>query len=167
MSRIGNVIDQLVETGREVGPALGTIVTSLSKASAALGVSTWQVFLSTLDASAQILNSTLVPVLNVTAGLMQNNQGAVVALAAAFLAFKTIPALIGRISGAITLSEPRHPPLPDECRDSSLQHAMSSLRPVEWLRQAALDLCLWGASAPRSQPSDSTHRSLLVCRPLS
>lgn len=102
MSRIGNVIDQLVETGREVGPALGTIVTSLSKASAALGVSTWQVFLSTLDASAQILNSTLVPVLNVTAGLMQNNQGAVVALAAAFLAFKTIPALIGRISGAIT-----------------------------------------------------------------
>lgn len=102
MSRIGNVIDQLVETGHEVGPALGTIVTSLSKASAALGVSTWQVFLSTLDASAQILNSTLVPVLNVTAGLMQNNQGAVVALAAAFLAFKTIPALIGRISGAIT-----------------------------------------------------------------
>ncbi|MBT9295326.1 tape measure protein [Rhodococcus sp. GOMB7] len=102
MSRIGNVIDQLVETGHEVGPALGTIVTSLSKASAALGVSTWQVFLSTLDASAQILNSTLVPVLNVTAGLMQNNQGAVLALAAAFLAFKTIPALIGRISGAIT-----------------------------------------------------------------
>lgn len=102
MSQIGNVVDRLVETGKAVGPSLGTIGTSLSKASAALGVSTWGIFLNTLDASAQILNSTLVPVLNVTAGLMENNQGAVVGLAAAFLAFKTIPALLGRVSAATT-----------------------------------------------------------------
>lgn len=101
MSQIGNIIDQLVETGKEVGPAVGSIATSLSTASAALGVSTWQIFLTTLDASAQILNSTLVPVLNVTAGLMENNQGAVIGLAAAFLAFKTIPAIMGRIAPSI------------------------------------------------------------------
>ncbi|RYE43646.1 MAG: hypothetical protein EOP24_27355 [Hyphomicrobiales bacterium] len=102
LSRIGSVLDQLIETGKAVGPALGSIGTTLAKASAGLGISTWEIFLTTLEASARILDVTLVPALELTAGLMENNEGAVVALVAAWMAFKTIPALVGRVSSALT-----------------------------------------------------------------
>ncbi|MFF2115285.1 hypothetical protein ACFVWH_44175, partial [Rhodococcus koreensis] len=101
MDRIGAVMDKVLDTGRSIAPAVSSIVSSLGKASAALGVSTWEIFLSTLEASARVLDATLVPALNVTASLMENNQGAVVALAAAWLAFKTIPSIVGRVGSAI------------------------------------------------------------------
>lgn len=96
------VVEQLYETGQKSAPAVAAIVESLGKASGALGVSTWQVFLTTLDASATILDATLVPVLNTVAGLMEGNQGAVTGLVAAWLAFKTIPALVGRVSAPMS-----------------------------------------------------------------
>ncbi|MCZ9635161.1 tape measure protein [Rhodococcus sp. BH5] len=98
MSKIGDIVEQVVETGREVAPAIGSIVTSLSKASAALGVSTWQIFLTTLEASATILDATLVPILNATAGLMENNTVAVAGLLGAFMLFKTVPGIMARIA---------------------------------------------------------------------
>ncbi|OZE92118.1 hypothetical protein CH302_23685 [Rhodococcus sp. 15-2388-1-1a] len=101
VGRLGGVFDELVATGREVAPAVGSIVTSLAEASAALGISTWDIFLSTLEASARILDVTLVPALNATAGVLESNQGLVVGLAAAFLLFKTIPAIMGRVSAGV------------------------------------------------------------------
>lgn len=98
MSRLGGIVEQVVETGKAVAPAIGSIVTSLSKASAALGVSTWQIFLTTLESSATILNATLVPVLNGVAGVMENNTVAVAGLLGAFMLFKTVPGIMARIA---------------------------------------------------------------------
>ncbi|MFI8660102.1 tape measure protein [Rhodococcus qingshengii] len=105
MSRIGGIVEQVVETGKAVAPAIGSIVTSLSKASAALGVSTWQIFLTTIESSATILNATLVPVLNGVAGVMENNTVAVAGLLGAFMLFKTVPGIMARIAPSMaTLS---------------------------------------------------------------
>ncbi|WP_010540373.1 tape measure protein [Dietzia alimentaria] len=100
--RLGGVVDQLVEAGSVAGPALGRIVTSLGEASAAIGISTWEMLLSVLESSATILNATLVPALDMTAGLMEDNQGAVTALVAAYMAFKTVPAIMGRVGAAFS-----------------------------------------------------------------
>ncbi len=101
VSRLGSVFGQLSSTARDLAPSVGSIVRSLSEASAAVGVSTWEIFLSTLQASATILDATLVPALDLTAGLLEDNQGAVIALAGAWLAFRTIPSVMGRIATSV------------------------------------------------------------------
>ena len=82
------------------GPSVTSIASSLTQASAALGVSGWQLFLTTLQASTTVLNL-INPVLSTTAGLMEDNRGAVVALLAAWMAFKTVPSVLGRISDSV------------------------------------------------------------------
>lgn len=74
---------------------------SLAIASGALGLSTWEIFLSTLEGTARVLDVTLVPVLNTTASLMENHQGLVIAAAGAWMAFRTIPAIVSRVGSAI------------------------------------------------------------------
>lgn len=81
------------------GPAR-EIAQSLAQASATLGVSGWQLLLTVLRAGTTVLN-VLNPLLSSTADLMQSNQGAVTALVAAWLAFKTIPAIVGRVTTAL------------------------------------------------------------------
>ena len=76
------------------------IRSSLAAASAAIGVSGWQLFLTALQAGTTVLD-VLNPLLRTTADLMQNNQGVVTGLVAAWLAFKTVPALLGRVTGAV------------------------------------------------------------------
>lgn len=93
MSELRGIFSDLVDTGRALAPSVQAIVESLAMASAATGVSAWQVLLNTLDAIAPILDATLVPALSTVAGLMQDNQGAVTALMLGFAAFKTLPAL--------------------------------------------------------------------------
>ena len=92
---------QLSEALKAAAPAVGQVVASLGQASAALGVSGWQLFLTALQAGTTAL-SALNPLLEATAGLMKNNQGVVTGLVAAWLAFKTIPSILGRVTGAIT-----------------------------------------------------------------
>ncbi|KLN71026.1 hypothetical protein ABM90_14155 [Rhodococcus erythropolis] len=100
-NRIVGVFNSLLGTVKSAGPAVVSIAASLAAASGALGVSAWDGFLSALEASASILNATLVPALNLTAGLLRDNQGAVVALAAGWLLFKTIPAIMGRVTSSL------------------------------------------------------------------
>ncbi|MDM7488707.1 tape measure protein [Rhodococcus sp. CSLK01-03] len=93
MDQVREIFFDLVDVGRELAPSILAIVSSLAQASAATGVSAWQVLLSTLDAIAPILNATLVPALNTLSELMTENQGAVTALMLGFAAFKFLPAL--------------------------------------------------------------------------
>ncbi|UZF57714.1 tape measure protein [Gordonia polyisoprenivorans] len=82
------------------GPAVAGIASSLAQASAALGVSGWQLFLTALQAAAGVLNA-INPLLSGLSSLMQSNQAAVTALVAAWFAFKTIPAIMGRVTTSL------------------------------------------------------------------
>ncbi|WP_238422696.1 tape measure protein [Gordonia sp. 'Campus'] len=85
----------------DLGPAARTIAMSIAEASASLGVGGWQLFLTTLQAASTVLQG-LEPILSGVGGLMQSHQGVVTGLLAAWLAFKTVPAILGRLGGAIT-----------------------------------------------------------------
>ncbi len=65
-----------------LGPAAGTIVTELGRASSAIGVGTWQLFLAALNAGVGVLNL-MNPLLSTTAHLMEDNRSVVTALMAA------------------------------------------------------------------------------------
>lgn len=79
--------------GDLIGP-IGEIVTSLTAASASLGVSAWDIFLSVLESCASILATTVVPALAMLADYMANNeevvQGAVAAITAYGAASKAV-----------------------------------------------------------------------------
>lgn len=100
IDRVRNVLESVGHVASDAWPAIKQIAASLGEASAALGVSGWTLFVTALEAGAGVLNA-IVPLLDVLAGLMSSNQGAVTALAAAFLLFKTVPMLLGRVSGAV------------------------------------------------------------------
>lgn len=82
---------------RDLAPSVGTLGAVLAQASASLGISTWDVLVNLLEAAATILDATLVPALEVVAELAQENQGAVTALVGAWMAFKTVPGVVGRV----------------------------------------------------------------------
>lgn len=79
ITQVSATFGELLDTGRELAPAIQAIVESLVQASAAVGVSTWQVLLNTLDAAAQVADAVLVPALSTLSELMVENQGAVTA----------------------------------------------------------------------------------------
>lgn len=85
----------------KLGPPLATIGSSLATASAALGVSAWQLFVSALEAVAGVLN-TLAPLIQGLGNFMSSHQGLVTAAAGAWLLFRTVPAILGKISPATT-----------------------------------------------------------------
>lgn len=99
VSQLRDVFFDLAGVAQDLAPSVMAIVSSLAEASAATGVSAWQVLLNTLDAIAPILDATLVPGLEALASLMEDNQGAVTALMLGFAAFKTLPA-IGAMAAA-------------------------------------------------------------------
>lgn len=74
----------------ELFPAVKDIAKSLASASAAVGVSLWQLFLEVADALATVLVSTLVPVVKAVAKFMKDHKGVVVALVAAYTGYKTV-----------------------------------------------------------------------------
>ncbi|ACY20482.1 phage tail tape measure protein, TP901 family [Gordonia bronchialis DSM 43247] len=90
----------LVSAAAALGPALGTITASLGKAAAAIGVGAWHVLLTVMQAATGVLQ-VLEPLLSSVAGLMSNNQVAVTALAAAFVAFKLIPPVMARVTATM------------------------------------------------------------------
>ena len=74
--------------------AAGRLIGELAKASGRLGISTWDALVTVLDASATILNVTLVPALEAVASLAEKNGWAVTAMVAAWMAFKTVPTVM-------------------------------------------------------------------------
>lgn len=102
ITRLDGLFSRLLDSGVRLAPAVGDIVESLGRAGASIGISTWEMLLAVLESSAVILDATLVPALEFTADLMQDNQAAVTALVAAYMAFKTVPAIMERIAPAFT-----------------------------------------------------------------
>ncbi|MBM4496335.1 tape measure protein [Rhodococcus hoagii] len=96
-ARLKDVFFDLAGVAKEVAPAVGAISQSLATAAAATGVGSWHLLLTALEAVAPILETTLVPALQLTADLMQSNQGLVTALALGFAAFKTVPSIMGPV----------------------------------------------------------------------
>ncbi|MBQ9051751.1 tape measure protein [Rhodococcus sp. (in: high G+C Gram-positive bacteria)] len=96
--RFTSVFDSLGDSAVKAWPAVKGIVGSLAEASGALGVSSWTLLLSTLELTAQLADGVLVPALSTLSSLMENNQGVITALAAAFFLFKTVPAIMARIA---------------------------------------------------------------------
>lgn len=99
LTEIKLIFETLATTAREVWPALQQIGSSIGQATAALGVSSWKLFVVALEAAAGIINSLAGPV-QTLAGLMHDHQGVVTMAAGAWLLFRTVPALLGRVAGA-------------------------------------------------------------------
>ncbi|QIS16501.1 tape measure protein [Nocardia arthritidis] len=102
LSQVKSVFESLVTTGRAAATAIKSIVSTLTGASSATGISTWQILLKTLEATATIANSVLVPALQTIAGLMQNHTGLVTALVAGWLAFRTIPNMLTSFGASLS-----------------------------------------------------------------
>lgn len=101
LTELSAVFASLSTTVIRLGPPLAQIGQSFGRASAALGVSSWRLFVTALEAAAGVLN-TITPAVETLARLMHDHQGVVTTAAAAWLAFRTIPALLGRITPATT-----------------------------------------------------------------
>ncbi|MEC4856725.1 tape measure protein [Mycobacteroides chelonae] len=96
MREVSSIIKELATTGVQAWPALVQIGKSLGQASAALGVSSWQVFLTTLKAASGVLQA-LTPPLQLLADLMSAHPALVTTAAAAWLGFRTVPNILGQM----------------------------------------------------------------------
>lgn len=101
LDRIRGVLESLWGTAEKVWPSLVQIGKSLGMASAALGVSSWKIFLTTLETAASVLK-TAEPLIEAISGLMKNHQSLVTGAAGAWLLFRTIPSIMGRVTGPLT-----------------------------------------------------------------
>lgn len=88
IERLGSIFGTVAEAGRELGPALGQIAGSLGRALASVGISTWQILLTTVDALARVAATVLVPAIQKLAGWMERNQGVVTTLVGAWAAYR-------------------------------------------------------------------------------
>ena len=99
-SAVGATVDafnNLVGAGKVLGPALGDIAGSLAKASASLGVSTWQLFVTAVSVAANTVEMLAGP-LQTVADVMESHPALVTAAVAAWMGFKTIPGVISAVS---------------------------------------------------------------------
>lgn len=132
-----------------LAPAVGDLAGAFAKASAALGVSTWDVLVTILDATASILNVTLVPALEAVASLAQNNQGAVTAMVAAWMAFKTVPGIVSKVQ----------PPLQNMARTMDVG-TMSVRAMGQDFRRLAPQIGVAGAAMKTMGQQSSTIRNM-------
>ncbi|NKT35960.1 tape measure protein, partial [Rhodococcus hoagii] len=87
--RIGAIFGQLRDGAMQLVTPLGTIVGSLGAASAAIGFSAWDLFLTVLEALTPIIVGTIVPAVETLARLMDENQWAVTGLIGAYTVYRT------------------------------------------------------------------------------
>lgn len=85
IGRVGTLLGGAV---KDLAPALGQIAGSLAVASAAIGVSVWDLFLVVLEAVAEILVAVVVPMVQALADWMSKNQAAVTVLVGAYTAWR-------------------------------------------------------------------------------
>lgn len=86
-------------TAGELWPSLIQVGQAIGKASAVLGVSSWKILVTALEAAAGALNS-IMPLIQGIAGFMGSHQAIVTTAVGAWLLFRTIPAILGRVTGA-------------------------------------------------------------------
>lgn len=84
-----------------IGPMLGEIVQAFAKAAGAIGFAAWSTFLGALQGVSSVL-SLIGPAISAVTGFMKDNQTAVTALFTAWMALKLLPAVAGRLGGAVT-----------------------------------------------------------------
>ena len=96
VTRTVDVFKSLGQAAMDLAPSLLGIAKNLGQASAALGVGTWQVFLTTLEAVGAVAKA-LAPPLEAISNFMSDHPAAVTAAVAAWTGFKTIPGIIGKI----------------------------------------------------------------------
>ncbi|AST21026.1 hypothetical protein KIQ_013495 [Corynebacterium glutamicum ATCC 14067] len=98
LAQTGVVIKDVVGAGRELAPVMMSAGSAIAKASAALGVGSWQLALVGLEgigAAAKLAT----PPLEMITGLMNDHPSIVMAAVAAYAGFKTIPNVLEKISG--------------------------------------------------------------------
>ena len=96
VTRTVDVFRSLGQAAMDLAPSLLGIAKNLGQASAALGVGTWQIFLTTLEAVGAVAKA-LAPPLEAISNFMSDHPAAVTAAVAAWTGFKTIPGIIGKI----------------------------------------------------------------------
>lgn len=99
-SLIGQTVNgftALTGVAQSLAPSVANIAESFAKAGAALGVSAWQILANTLNIAASAAGL-LAPPLEAVTGLLADHPGLVTTAAAAWIAFKTLPALTSKLS---------------------------------------------------------------------
>ena len=89
-----------LDAGKALAPVVSTVATALGQASAALGVSTWNIFLGTLHAASGVLVA-LAPSLQSVADLLKAHPGLLAAAMAGWMAFRTVPGIVGGITTTV------------------------------------------------------------------
>lgn len=87
--RLGAIFIQVRDGATDLVAPIGTIIGSLGQASAAIGFSAWELFLTVLEALTPIIVGTIVPAVETLARLMDENQWAVTGLVAAYTVYRT------------------------------------------------------------------------------
>src|SRR5690625_1588992 len=100
MSDLGDIFSRLGGLAADVWPSLQKIAGALLEASAALGVSAWDAFVIALGAGATVLEALTGP-LELVANIMESQPGLVTAAVAAWMAFKTVPTIMGGVTTAV------------------------------------------------------------------
>lgn len=96
VARTGEVFKSLGQTAANLAPTLINTGSAVAQASAALGVGSWQLFLTALQ-GVGLAAKALTPPLELVSRLMADHPGIVAAAVAAWTGFKTIPKLIDKI----------------------------------------------------------------------
>ncbi|MFD4932352.1 tape measure protein [Peribacillus butanolivorans] len=87
-TQIGRIFGTVKDIFVELGPPIAQIGGSLGEASAAIGISVWSIFLDTLEALLPIIQSFLVPAVQLLADLMAEHQTIVTILVGAYTAYR-------------------------------------------------------------------------------
>src|SRR5690606_18908344 len=88
LEKLGSIFDSLKSAGEGLLPAVKDIMSSLSQATAAIGISTWKLLLDTLDILAGLLGDVLVPALQSIASWMKDHKGTVTVLVGAYTSYR-------------------------------------------------------------------------------
>lgn len=96
----GDVFKSLGATVKGMGPSLLEIVKSLGTAAGTLGVVAWKALVTALQAASGALQI-VSPLISGIGNVMRDNQAVVTALAGAWLAFKVVPGIVGKVSDAL------------------------------------------------------------------
>lgn len=91
----------LAGSAKEAWPAIASAGKALAGAAGAIGLTAWKALVTALQATAGVLD-TITPLLRAIGGFMSEHQGLVTAAATAWLAFKTVPAILGGVRAAVS-----------------------------------------------------------------
>lgn len=101
VARTTEVFRQLWEAGKGLAPSLVSIGASAAQAAGALGVGTWNLFLTALQTTA-VAAKALTPPLEAISSFMESHPATVTAAVAAWAGFKTLPGVVGKVTDAVT-----------------------------------------------------------------